>query len=204
VQLQNKLTGNQAIDRIRALRLILALELAEHFKREIFSITNDPTPEVRATAIRALGRIGDLTSHRILERALAQDTPLVQTQALEALEQMGGIKETSLFIPLLKSPDANVRAAAVRILLKMRVPEAASSLVAMMQDARIEHRCMALWVVDQYRLAAIAPRLRDMVKNDPDPRIARTAQQVLRRIERGNVEVSSASGIHSQARGVES
>lgn len=204
VQLQNKLTGNQAIDRIRALRLILALELAEHFKREIFSITNDPTPEVRATAIRALGRIGDLTSHRILERALAQDTPLVQTQALDALEQMGGIKETSLFIPLLESSDANVRAAAVRILLKMRVPQAASSLVAMMQDARIEHRCMALWVVDQYRLAAIAPRLRDMVKNDPDPRIARTAQQVLRRIERGNVDGPSASSIHTQAKGLES
>lgn len=201
IQLQNKLTGNQPIDRIRALRLIMALELADHFKREVFSITNDPTPEVRATAIRALGRIGDLTSRRILERALAQDTSIVQAQAIEALEQIGGLKETGLFTPLLESEDANVRAAAVRVLLKLRVPKAASVLVAMMQDARAEHRCMALWVIDQYRLAAIAPRLREMVKNDPDPRIARTAQQVLKRLERAPIEGDAKQNVASKLEG---
>lgn len=184
VQIQNKLTCNMAIDRIRALRLIMALELAEHFKREIFAVTNDPTPEVRATAVRALGRIGDLTSRRILERALTQDAPTVQAQAVEALDQMGGITDPGIFIPLLDSVDAHVRAAAVRVLLKQREPKAAAVLVSMMQDPRVDHRCMALWVIDQYRLAAIAPRLREMVKSDPDPRITRTAQQVLRRLER--------------------
>lgn len=191
VQLQNKLTCNLAIDRIRALRLIMALELAEHFKREIFAVTNDQTPEVRATAIRALGRVGDLTSRRILERALMQDTPAVQAQAIEALDQMGGIGDPGLFIPLLDSSDGHVRAAAIRVLLKHREPKAAAALVTMMQDTRVDHRCMALWVIDQFRLTAVAPRLHEMAKKDPDPRIARTAQQVLRRLERAQTGTST-------------
>lgn len=184
IQLQIKLNDPNPADRIRALRLVSTLNLAEHFNREIFNLCNDQIVEVRAMAVRLLAGIGDTTSRRILERAIAHDVPTVQARAIESLEQMGELRNRELLLPLLESEDAHVRGAAVRVLLKLHVPQAASSLMAMLRDRRMEYRCTALWVIDQMRLAALAPRLREMAHGDPDPRIARTALQILKRLQR--------------------
>ncbi len=184
IRVRTRLVDPNAVERVRAVRLVVSLQLSSRFSREIYNLCNDSVIEVRAAAIRALGQIGDLTSRRILERAVVQEAPAVQARAVEALGQLGNLGNTAPLMPLLDSEDATVRAATVRLLLRKQIPRAASALVAMLQDGRIGHRCNALWIVDQLRLTTMAARVQDLAISDPEPRIARTAQQVLRRLHK--------------------
>jgi multisubunit Na+/H+ antiporter MnhG subunit len=181
-QIQLKLISNNPADRLRALRMVVALGLLERFGREVFNLANDSSAEVRAAAMTALGHIGDATSRRILERAVLQDVPAVQTTAIEALDKIVSPKRVELLTPKLAVDDAQVRAAAVRSMLRMHQPLAAQALVAMLKDDRPDHRCSALWIVDQLKLVALAQRVVEMVESDEDPRIARICQHVSRRL----------------------
>lgn len=183
VHLRARLMDALPSERVRALRLTLTLGLATHFSSEVFGLCNDPSAEVRAAAMQTLADIGDTTARRILERAVVHDCPSVQARAIEALDTIGAMRSPGILIPLLDGADAHVRGAAVRVLLKLHVPRAAATLVAMLRDRRVEHRCTALWVIDQLHLATLAARVEEMAGNDPDPRIARTARQVLRRLQ---------------------
>lgn len=198
IHLRTRLMDQQPAERIRALRFVSTLGLAKSFAAEIFGLCNDALAEVRAMAMQTLGHIGDTTSRRILERAVSHDTPTVQARAIESLDQIGEIRDPAILIPLLNCDDAHVRGAAIRVLLRLHSPEAASTLVGMLRDRRVEHRCTALWVIDQLRLISLASRLEEMAQGDPDPRIGRTARQVLRRLQpfrsAGAVEASTNGG----------
>jgi HEAT repeat protein len=181
-QLQLKLLSTQATDRLRAVRMIVALGLLERLGREVFNVANDSSAEVRAAAMTALGHVGDGTSRRILERAVLQDVPAVQVAAIEALDKIASPKRAELFTPKLASDDCNLRAAAIRAMLRMHQPLAAQALMAMLKDERPDHRCSALWIVDQLKLVALAPRVGEMATTDEDPRIARISHHVERRL----------------------
>ncbi len=183
-QLQVKLLSPQSPDRLRALRLITTLRVGGSFQNDVFGLANDPTPEVRAFTMTALGYLGEATSRRILERALSDDDPAVQANAIDALDCMGAKQRAKLIAPKTDSKDPNIRAAAIRALLRMKIPQAATAMICMLQDPRPEHRCSALWIVDQLRLVTIIPRLDELEKSDPDPRIARIAQHVGKRLKR--------------------
>ena len=183
-QVQIRLNAQRAADRLRALRLVVTLSVARRFENDIFVIANDRTPEVRTAAMSALGQIGGETSRRILERALNDESSTVQAAAIDALDQMAADRREDLVAPKIEDTDADVRAAAIRCLLKLRKPQAAGALVAMLQDNRPDHRCAALWVVDQLKLATLAGRIAEFAKTDPDPRIARIAVHVVRRLKR--------------------
>ena len=183
-QIQLRLHSKQPADRLRAMRLIHALNVGETFKTDVFSIANDATPEIRALAASVLGSIGGETSRRILERAVSDDAPCVQAAAIDALDQMKARGRQEIVLPKTDSRDADVRAAAVRSLLKLQVAEAAEGLMHMLQDVRADHRCAALWIVDQLRLTTIRSRITNMAQCDPDRRIARIAQHVGRRLQR--------------------
>jgi HEAT repeat protein len=66
----------------------------------------DPDPSVRATAVGALERIGDLVTGE-LERALADAHPAVRRRACEAAARTSGDHGASL-LPLLADPDPTV------------------------------------------------------------------------------------------------
>jgi len=181
-QMQIKLLSTSPSDRHRAIRLAAALHLASHFEKSIFAAANDSSPEVRTAAFEALGRIGGETSRRILERALSDAEPTPQAAAIDALDQMAARRRDVLIAPKIESPNADVRSAAVRCLLKLRIPAAAAALMKMLHDSRSDHRCAALWIVDLLKLSALTPRLLTMAGSDPDVRIARIAAHVSRRL----------------------
>jgi HEAT repeat protein len=183
LHVQNRMLDAQPAERLRAVRFVVALRITDRFRKDLFSLANDPMPDVRAEAMKALAGIGEATSRRILERGMGDASPAVQAAAIEALDAMGALRTPDRLLPKAESDDPAVRAAAIRALLKMHVPKSAVALVMMLQDPRVEHRCTALWIIDQMRLSAIAPRVRALAEGDQDPRIARTAQQVLRRLE---------------------
>lgn len=192
--LRTKFADRNPADRIRALRLAMALNLAGSFKGELHKLCNDSVTDVRATAVRSLGFIPDATSHRIIDRALRAEDPAVQVQAIESVEQIGAARHVAGLSPLLDSEHADVRAAAVRVLLRLQAPRAAQTLLEMLQDDRLEHRCSALWVIDRLNLTAAVPRLTELAEKDPDPRVARTATQLLRKFGRTSPGPSAVDG----------
>ena len=193
MQMQMKLLSSQPLERLRALRIIIALCLTEAFQKEIFAAANDGVAEVRAAAATALGHLGESTSRRILERALADESPLVQVAAIEALDCMQARGRVELVLPKAEANDPNVRAAAARCLLRAQVAEGATALMGLLRDDRAEHRCAGLWIADQLKLVSILGRLQDIGQHDPDPRIARIAQHVVRRLVRAAREAQPAT-----------
>ncbi len=186
---QLRLSSQQAAERIRAIRLTAALCICDRFDKEIFSACNDGAADVRAAAVSALGAIGGETSRRILERALNDPAPQVQTAAIESLDQMAVRGRAEMIRLKTISDHADVRAAAVRSLLRMRRHEAAAALFGMLRDERPEHRCAGLWIVDDLKLTAIAAHVRALSREDGDPRIARIASHVASRLERHKAHV---------------
>lgn len=183
-QIQIKFLSKNVAERLRALRLTIALYVCDRFHTDIFAATNDEVPEIRAAAMAALGIIGGETSRRILARTINDESPAVQAGAIDAIDQLKIPNRAELVLAKASSDDADVRAAAIRCLLKLRVPEAATTLINMLQDHRTDHRCAALWVADQLRLASIAPRIAKIAQTDRDARIARIALHVSKRLER--------------------
>jgi hypothetical protein len=196
-QVQTRLTAQRAADRLRALSFTVALSIANRFEKDIFVIANDRIPEVRTAAMSALGQIGGETSRRILERAINDESAAVQTAVIDALDQMGAERRGDLVAPKTEAEDAEVRAAAIRCLLKLRKPEAAGALLEMLQDIRADHRCAALWVVDQLKLTILVGRIAEFAQTDPDPRIARIALHVSQRLLR--IKDASAKSIPAGA-----
>src|SRR5262249_44016289 len=82
-QMQIKLMAQHSADRLRALKLLGELNLVDRFSREAFVLANDQVAEIRAAAMRALAVLADPTSRRIVERALGDASPLVQSAAIE-------------------------------------------------------------------------------------------------------------------------
>lgn len=182
--LQLKLRSSQMAERLRALRLLQMLNVAEKFKNDVFSVANDQSVEIRGATMMILGLIADTTSRRILERALNDEEPSVQEAAIDGLDEMNAPRRVDLFMPKTESEHAEVRSAAVRALLRLRVAPAAVALVKMLKDARPDHRCSALWIIDQLRLDHLLPRVQSLAGSDEDRRIARIAEHVARRLSR--------------------
>ena len=86
--------------------------------------------------------------------------------------------------PSLRDPEHRVRAAAIKALLKLRVREAADSLLRMLHESSRAHRMSALWVVEKYGLAKIVNHVAELAKNDPDAAVRKRAQRMLRREKR--------------------
>ncbi|HWL94468.1 MAG TPA: hypothetical protein VNT79_13145, partial [Phycisphaerae bacterium] len=63
-----------------------------------------------------------------------------------------------------------------------------------LHDARSDHRCAALWIVDLLKLSALTPRLLAMAGSDPDVRIARIAAHVSRRLTPTAAPATGAGG----------
>lgn len=183
-QAQVRLVSNQAVERLRAVRLIVALDVASKFAHTLFNMASDPDPEVRAATLGAVAQVHDETARRILERALADGNPLVQTAAIDALDEINDRRRAELVAPFCNSLHAPVRAAAVRVLLRLHQPEGANELIKLLTDPRPDHRCHALWTIDLLKLAPLRTRVIEMCQNDPDPRIERIAHHVARRLAR--------------------
>lgn len=183
-QARLKLSARSAPDRARAVRMISILALCDSLRAEIFNLTSDSDPDVRAAAMMALGQIGDATSRRILERALSDEIPLVQVAAMRALDHMGAEGRGEAVLPLAQSEHAMVRAAAATVMLRLRMSEAVVTLVYMLNDSRPTHRTEALIVVEALHLYSLAPRVRELAETDNDPRVARLARHVARVLAR--------------------
>ncbi|MEZ4438213.1 MAG: HEAT repeat domain-containing protein [Polyangiaceae bacterium] len=80
-----------------------------------------PDPDRRVAAAIVLGelKVKDAAARKALAATLADGGPRLQRHALEALAQIGASSAVDAILPLLGSPDAGVRAAAVEALVSV-------------------------------------------------------------------------------------
>ncbi|MCB9853510.1 MAG: HEAT repeat domain-containing protein [Phycisphaerales bacterium] len=194
MRLQTKLLAKSPADRLRAMRIVRTLSLGAKFEKDVYTATNDADTEIRRTAVATLGQIEGETTRRILERSLVDEAPEVRAAAIDSVEALQLPNARTLVEPLTDSEDADVRAAATRCLLRQRVPEAARSLMKMLIDPRPDHRCSALWIVDQLKLYTLEARIRQIAEIDPDARIARIAEHVAKRLSQANPKKAPSTG----------
>ncbi|HOJ54420.1 MAG: HEAT repeat domain-containing protein [Phycisphaerae bacterium] len=161
----------ETVDVLRALRMVVLLDLAGSVEEQLYRLCRDPRPEVRSAAVSALGHLDTPTSRRVLHATLDDPDPRVQANTVESLDRIGGENLIADLIPKLASPDNRTRANAVRALLKLGVRDAAETLLLMLGDENRAHRVSALWLVEQMHLLPLASRVMNMAESDADEQI---------------------------------
>jgi HEAT repeat protein/cyclophilin family peptidyl-prolyl cis-trans isomerase len=100
----------------------------------LLAALNDPLPEVRALAARALGRIGDRQQTATLQRALNDDHGSVRSDALFALALLGGDSALAAVESTLADPDLRVRAYAATSLGLLNSAASGENLLQLLGD----------------------------------------------------------------------
>ncbi|MHC4696331.1 MAG: HEAT repeat domain-containing protein [Planctomycetota bacterium] len=182
VAVREKLSSGRARERCRALRVARALGLAEKLEEQIYGLGHDPDPVVRSTGVATLADLPGATSRRILRQALNDRDERVQANAIEALEMLGEEALLADTASKFTSPNARIRANAVKSLLCLELQDAGEALVEMLGDSSRTHRISALWVVERLGLKAVLGRVRQISQDDPDSQVRKRARRVLHRL----------------------
>lgn len=119
--------------RLNAIRTLLE-EKTPLAVEELTTALQDPIPEVRREAARALGAIGDPRAVPALVRALQDPATDLVLEAAEAIGAIGSPDATDALLPLLQAERIESRVAAAQALRRIADPRA---LPALMQ--RLEH-----------------------------------------------------------------
>lgn len=173
--LARKMGESNPLERVRALRIISTLGLAQRFEERLYQMCHDPVPQVRSAAMAAVAPLGTPVARRLLRNALADSDPRVQANAVEAFAACGQESAIESLLDKLGSPDNRVQANAVKALLKLGAREAAEALLHMLRHENRMHRISALWLVDRMGLFSLASRVAGMAARDPDPAVRRKA-----------------------------
>lgn len=181
--LRVKATAGHPSDRLRALRIVQTLDLADAFVDEIHAAACDPDNILRSLAMTLLGAVNSGASRRLLHAALGDRDERVQANAIEAIERIGGSAEATRMLGMLDSPASRVRANAVKALINLGMREGARRLIAMLGSATASDRQSALWVVERMRLQHLVGRIEQMVAKDPDERVRTRARRLLRKFK---------------------
>jgi HEAT repeat protein len=168
------------VDRSRALEVVRVLGLTRALDEHIYRLTSDADAVVRSLAVAMLADLDGPTARRIVWRALNDPDSRVQSNAIEVLDRLPVPTKGQQLEAKLKSTHQRVRATAIAALLKLQAGDAAEALLEMLYHPSGAHRISALWVVERLALASVMHRLEEMAETDPDARVRRRAQRVLR------------------------
>jgi HEAT repeat protein len=115
-----------------------------------------------------------------MERIVRDTDSRVRANAIEVLEN----HQTPEFIALLaersRTTNSRERANAIKALHRMRVGNVGPALIAMLQDARPEHRISAMWALKQIGWWKLLNEVGRIAKSDPNLRARRYALAVLK------------------------
>ena len=124
--------------------------------------------EVRAAALRALGRIGSAGAVKILVAALAKDDPsAARSPVRDALVAAGKPAEAALVVALGSGTSAATAAGAALVLGTLRSAEGAKAIVRAMQRGTVPLRA-GVRALAQIGAPAALPTLLELF-DDPDP-----------------------------------
>ena len=92
-------------------------------------LIHDPSPEVRAEAAAAIGRLGDEDAAMLLFELLADESELIRESAMAALSRMAPERVVPLLLQALENPEEEVRIRAALTLGLVRDPGAVAALI---------------------------------------------------------------------------
>lgn len=151
---------------INAITLVCALSMERRFEQDLLAImTRDhESPRVRATVVRALGRIDSIAAKRAVQAVLTDNDPRLRANAIETphvesdtlLEYKGDdhhrVRSSALRRALIDTNDQYTHTGAIEALREM------------LQDQRETHRTAAVWCAQRALERATSPYQREELK----------------------------------------
>jgi len=107
-------------------------------------LIHDPSPEVRAEAIAAIGRLGDEDAPMLLFELLGDESELIQEAAMAGLAQLPSERVTPLLVQALGDADETVRIRAADTLGMQRDARSVPALLPLASDPRESVRRAAI------------------------------------------------------------
>jgi HEAT repeat protein len=123
-------------------------------------LIHDPSPEVRAEAASAIGRLGDEDAAMLLFELLSDPNELIQESAMAALSRMESERVVPLLLQALSSPDEVIRIRAAETLTRLRDPDTAPSLMVLARDEKEAVRRAAVKALGEVDAPGVAQLLR--------------------------------------------
>jgi HEAT repeat protein len=120
--------------RLHAIRTLLE-EKTPLAVEELTAALQDPIPEVRREAARALGAIGDARAIPALIQALQDPASNLVLEAADALGAIGSYEATDALLPLLQAERIEARIAAAQALRRIADPRALPALIQRLERA---------------------------------------------------------------------
>jgi len=140
--LAKKIETAQMLEKVRAIYALTDLK-GPRVIEVLLKASKDPSEDVRAAAVRVLGRVADVTQIQQMLEALKDTSPIVQRVAIDIL---GSFKDPRLLghmMHLLKNPDPGVT-------------ERAIDVIARIGDKRAEEAMLHFAVKGNPKMRAIA------------------------------------------------
>jgi HEAT repeat protein len=138
-----RIESGEMLEKLRAVYALTDLK-GEKIVGLLAKASKDESEDVRAAAIRVLGRTGDYTVLRELVEALGDDSPIVARTAVEA---MAGFRDPRLLRPLmqsLKSKDAGVVERALEVVGNLGDKRAEDAMVYFATKGNLKMRELAI------------------------------------------------------------
>jgi HEAT repeat protein len=129
-------------------------------------LVHDPSPEVRAEAVAAVGRLGDEDAAMLLFELLGDEHERIQESARDALARMPKERVLPLLLQALSNPDPQVRVRSAETLGLLQEPGAAPALVALLRDAREGVRRAAIKALGETGAPGVAEVLRSALGDE--------------------------------------
>jgi hypothetical protein len=179
-RLGRRLASGPMEHRLKALQMTQELGLAGPLREAVTALASHPHPKVRSKAVSVLGESPDASVELLMERVVRDTDSRVRANAIEVLEN----HQTPEFIALLaersRTTNNRERANAIKALHRLRVGNVGPALVAMLQDARPEHRISAMWALKHIGWWKLLNEVGRIAKSDPNLRARRYAVAVLK------------------------
>jgi HEAT repeat protein len=180
VRLGRKMLSGALDQRLQALLMVQELKLADQTQDALLKVCSDPSPRLRSKAVSLLAVVPSLAPDVLIEQLLSDNDSRVRANTIEVLE--ANHRET--FVPLLiqraRHGSNRERANAIKVMHKLRIGSFGASLLAMLKDARPEHRISGMWALKQTGWWNHITEVGRMVKEDPDLRVRRYALAILK------------------------
>ncbi|NUQ48276.1 MAG: HEAT repeat domain-containing protein [Phycisphaerae bacterium] len=112
--------------------------------------------------------------------------------AVEALAVAAGDRAAAMLEARCEDESPSVRAAAIRVLLMRRAPQAAQSLLKTLRHRDPEHRMAALSVVERLRLSVLEAHVTIIAGRDPDSRVRSRAARIMQTFGRAAAPAKAA------------
>jgi HEAT repeat protein len=147
------------------------------------AITKDASPQVRAAAAAALGRMNSVGTNGALSVAMKDTDEGVRISALKAVSRVNGFTDEQTPSSLLGDSSSNVRRLAVQLLEDLHAKDTVASVMTLAQnDTDVNVRASACHALGIFQDASAKATLQNIAQNDANTFVRDAATIALRQL----------------------